>query len=93
MFLQVIPLESHLYEGYGQPFIALRFASSEVSPVVYVENDFGDLYLERQDDVELSDALFDQHRAAGLGYAQTSTRLAALRGRLSPETDTRSEAP
>jgi transcriptional regulator with XRE-family HTH domain len=81
--LQVIPIDAQVHPGYPYPFILVQFDDPTATPVVYVEGNFGDIYLERQGDVDRAKDILNQLRASGTGTNDSRQLIEAARDRFS----------
>jgi transcriptional regulator with XRE-family HTH domain len=73
--IQVIPLSTGGNPGLGGPFSILEFEDDNDTPVVYVESQAGNLYLEKKPDVRRYTSTFDLLRAMALSPAESATLL------------------
>lgn len=65
--VQVIPFSAGAHPGMDSTFTILDFKEPAVSNVIYVEGLVGDIYLERQADLDRYAHVFDHLRATALG--------------------------
>jgi transcriptional regulator with XRE-family HTH domain len=71
--VQVLPFEVGAHASTAGAFIVLRFAEPTDPPVVYIETMAGDLYPERQDDIDHAALAFDRLRATALSPDDSTT--------------------
>ncbi|MFD7154306.1 helix-turn-helix domain-containing protein [Kribbella sp. NPDC059898] len=77
VMLQVVPFGRGMYPGMGSPFSRLRFGGG-VPDVIHADGLVGDIFLEREADVELHGRVLDHVRALALSPRDSGTLLAAL---------------
>jgi transcriptional regulator with XRE-family HTH domain len=58
--IQVLPFSIGMHPATVSPFGVLAFPSSDDNDLVYVEGHLGDLYLEKEHDVEVYERMFDE---------------------------------
>jgi len=91
VYLQVIPISAQPYPGYSSSFILLEFGQAEVSPVLYIEGNFGDAYLERPADIKRGRDIFDQLRATGHGPVDSRALILEMHDHLAPRHNNQAE--
>jgi hypothetical protein len=69
--VQVVPFEAGAQPGLDNTFMLLEFDSSVQSPVVFVENLAGYLYLERDAEIERYREALEHMRACALSPANS----------------------
>jgi hypothetical protein len=57
--VQVLPFSVGAHRSVGGSFVMLAFPDSDDNDLVYVEGHLGDLYLEKEQDVEVYEQMFD----------------------------------
>ncbi|NMO88622.1 helix-turn-helix transcriptional regulator [Actinomycetospora sp. TBRC 11914] len=82
--LQIIPVTEGLYQGYPFHFTLHEFSQEDMRPVVYVEGQSGDLYLERGDETSKYRRLFNELRSIGNGPRESRVLLEKHLRRLAP---------
>jgi transcriptional regulator with XRE-family HTH domain len=71
--VQVLPFSVGMHPATVSPFGVLAFPGSDDNDLVYVEGHLGDLYLEKEHDVEVYERMFDQLVAMSLTAEQSVT--------------------
>jgi hypothetical protein len=64
--MQIVPFEAGAHPGLDNTFTLLEFDGSVQSPIVFVNNLAGNLYLERQADIERYREVLEHLRASAL---------------------------
>jgi hypothetical protein len=77
--MQVVPFEAGAQPGLDNTFTLLEFDSSVQSPVVFVENLTGNLYLERDADIERYREVLEHLRACALSPASSAKFVEEIR--------------
>ncbi|MEU8204102.1 helix-turn-helix transcriptional regulator [Streptosporangium sp. NPDC049046] len=75
--VQVIPFSAGAHPGMPGSFIALKFAEDDFD-VVYIDSMAGDLFLEKESDIEMYNHMCQHLRAIALSPADTAALLASL---------------
>jgi transcriptional regulator with XRE-family HTH domain len=57
--IQVLPFSAGAHRSLAGSFVVLAFADTDDSDLVYIEGHVGDLYLEKEHDVEIYEGIFD----------------------------------
>ena len=70
--MQVVPFEAGAHPGLNNTFTLLEFERSVLSPVVFVENLAGNLYLEREAEIERYREALEHLRACALSPANSA---------------------
>jgi transcriptional regulator with XRE-family HTH domain len=70
--MQVVPFEAGAQPGLDNTFMLLEFDSSAQSPVVFIENLAGNLYLERDVDIQRYREVLEHLRACALSPANSA---------------------
>ncbi|WP_280439883.1 helix-turn-helix domain-containing protein [Nocardia cyriacigeorgica] len=76
--LQVVPFSHGGYPGTLGAFTIFEFAENTHSPVVYVEGPAGNLYMEREADLQRSSVVFAHMIAAALSQTESRKLIARL---------------
>ncbi|MET8046561.1 helix-turn-helix transcriptional regulator [Streptosporangium sp. NPDC005286] len=76
--IQVIPFSAGAHPGMPGSFIVLKFAEDNFD-VVYIDSMAGDLFLEKESDIEMYNHMCQHLRAVALSPADTTALLASLR--------------
>ncbi|SCF48292.1 Helix-turn-helix domain-containing protein [Micromonospora matsumotoense] len=76
--LQVLPFEVGAHAGMDGPFTILRFPDSMDPDVVYAENATGGLFLEKSDELQKYNSIFDQIQAAARRPEESIAHIAEL---------------
>ncbi|MFC4900933.1 helix-turn-helix domain-containing protein [Streptosporangium amethystogenes subsp. fukuiense] len=76
--IQVIPFSAGAHPGMPGSFIVLKFAEDNFD-VVYIDSMAGDLFLEKESDIEMYNHMCQHLRAIALSPADTTALLASLR--------------
>ena len=71
--VQVLPFSVGMHPATVSPFGVLAFPGSDDNDLVYVEGHLGDLYLEKEHDVEVYERMFDRLVAMSLTAEQSVT--------------------
>ena len=58
--IQVFPFGAGVHRSTGGPFVVLAFPESDDNDLVYVEGHLGDIYLEKERDVEVYEEMFKE---------------------------------
>ena len=77
--MQVVPFEAGAHPGLDNTFMLLEFDSSVQSPVVFVENLAGDLYLERDVEIQRYREALEHVRACALSPANSVKYIEEIR--------------
>jgi transcriptional regulator with XRE-family HTH domain len=77
--MQIVPFDSGAHPGLDNTFTLLEFDSSVQSPVVFIENLVGNIYLERQADIERYREVLEHLRAYALSPANSAERVQEIR--------------
>jgi len=77
--MQVVPFESGAQPGLDNTFTLLEFDSAVQSPVVFVENLAGNLYLERDADIQRYEEVLEHLRACALSPAKSARFVEEIR--------------
>jgi transcriptional regulator with XRE-family HTH domain len=77
--MQVVPFEAGAHPGLDNSFTLLEFDSSIQSPVVFVENLAGNLYLERDAEIERYREVLEHLRACALSPANSAKLVEEIR--------------
>ena len=75
--LQVVPFHSGGYPGVRGAFSIFEFDENMHTPVVYVEGQAGNLYLEKETDLRRCNLAYSHMTAAALQREQESAKLIA----------------
>jgi hypothetical protein len=71
--MQVVPFEAGAHPGLDNTFTLLEFDRSVLAPVVFVENNFaGNLYIEREAEIERYREALEHLRACALSPANSA---------------------
>jgi transcriptional regulator with XRE-family HTH domain len=70
--MQVVPFEAGAHPGLNNAFTLLEFEKSVLTPVVFVENLAGNLYLEREAEIERYQEALEHLRACALSPANST---------------------
>jgi hypothetical protein len=70
--MQVVPFEAGAHPGLNNTFTLLEFERSVLTPVVFVENLAGNLYLEREAEIERYREALEHLRACALSPANSA---------------------
>ena len=76
--VQVVPFESGGYPGTLGALTIFEFEAHMHTPVVYVEGQAGNLYLEREDDLRRCNVAYNHMSASALGEQDSHDRIAAV---------------
>jgi len=76
--LQVLPFSEGWHPGTVGSFSILEFPETVHSPVVYIESQAGDAYLEREDDLRRVTLIYTHLHAAALSASKSRELIAAL---------------
>jgi len=57
--LQVLPFSTGAHRAVSGSFVVLAFADTDDNDLVYIEGHVGDLYLEKEHDVQVYEQIFD----------------------------------
>jgi transcriptional regulator with XRE-family HTH domain len=77
--MQVVPFEAGAQPGLDNTFMMLEFDSSVQSPVVFVENLAGNLYLEREEEIRRYQEVLEHLRACALSPANSAKFVEEIR--------------
>lgn len=77
--MQIVPFEAGAQPGLDNTFTLLEFDSSVQSPVVFLENLAGNLYLERNADIERYEEVLEHLRACALSPANSAKFVEEIR--------------
>jgi len=69
--MQIVPFEAGAHPGLDNTFALMEFDSSAQTPVVFVENLAGDLYLERESEIRRYQEVLEYLRACALSPARS----------------------
>jgi transcriptional regulator with XRE-family HTH domain len=76
--LQVLPFSSGAHRSVAGSFVVLAFADIDDNDLVYIEGHVGDLYLEKEHDVEVYGQMFDVLVGQCLSVEQSAALVAQL---------------
>jgi hypothetical protein len=74
--LRVLPFSIGAHRSVSGSFVALAFADTDDSDLVYIESHVGDLYLEKEHDVQVYEELFDVLVGQSLTVEQSARLIA-----------------
>jgi len=77
--MQIVPFEAGAQPGLDNTFTLLEFDSSVQAPVVFLENLAGNLYLERNADIERYEEVLEHLRACALSPAHSAKFVEEIR--------------
>ena len=77
--MQIVPFGSGAHPGLDDTFTLLEFDKSVLAPVVFVENLAGNLYLERESDVERYREALEYLRACALSPGDSAKWVREIR--------------
>jgi transcriptional regulator with XRE-family HTH domain len=74
--IQILPFDAGEHGSMGQNFTILQFADPRDTPVVYLENQVGSLYLEEDHEVQRYAELFEHIKATAAGIRRSDEMIA-----------------